>query len=124
MGGKVSGMNSGGGYLATSLTMAVTYLAGTLLHVTGWLSDTWAHITPGQAALLIGLLTYATHNGSKLLKLPFVRRLCQNLVAHAGRASRGGTADGKKELLFFTALTLGLFLAGVGVLALVFHVSP
>ena len=116
-------MNSGG-YLATSLTMAVTYLAGTLWNVTGWLASAWTQITPGQAALIIGLLTYATHNGSKLCKLLPVRRLVGKLGARFEGGLKGATASGKKELLFFTALTVVLFLVGVVVLALVFHVSP
>ncbi|HYY96834.1 MAG TPA: hypothetical protein VE713_20180, partial [Pyrinomonadaceae bacterium] len=101
-----------------------TYLAGTFLSVTNWLSDAWAHITPGQAALIIGLLSYCTHNGSKLCKRLPASRLFKKLVARLGKGLRGGTADGKKELLFFTALTVVLFLAGVCALALVFHVSP
>lgn len=58
-----------GGYLATFTAMTVTYLAGWIFSLTGWLGDAWAHITPGQAALAIGLLTYATHNSPKLFKL-------------------------------------------------------
>lgn len=64
----------GGGILATATTMAVTYLSGSLLEVTGWLASAWQHVTPGQAALLVGLLTYGTHNGSKLFTWWSVRR--------------------------------------------------
>lgn len=51
-----------GGFLATAITMAVTYASGWLLDMSGRLGDAWAHVTPGQAALLIGLLTYLTHH--------------------------------------------------------------
>ncbi|HEX3560377.1 MAG TPA: hypothetical protein VHU19_14310 [Pyrinomonadaceae bacterium] len=113
-----------GGYLATFSAMAVTYVTGMAFSVTGWLGDAWTHLTPGQAALIIGLLTYGTHNGSKLFKLPGVRRLGIKLCARLEGMLRGPEADGKREFLFFTALTLAVFLAGVGVLALIFHVSP
>jgi hypothetical protein len=66
MNGKVEQMN--GGLLATFMAMAFTYASGWLLTATGWLSDAWARVTPGQAALMIGLLTYATHNAPKLCK--------------------------------------------------------
>lgn len=113
-----------GGYFATGKVMLVTYVVGWFFTLTGWLSDAWTHVTPGQAALLLGLLTYGTHHAPKLSRLPFVRRLFNSLSARARAALRGGVTDGKKELLFFTALTVVLFLAGVCALALVFHVSP
>ncbi|HEX8685927.1 MAG TPA: hypothetical protein VF654_05475 [Pyrinomonadaceae bacterium] len=56
---------TGGGLLATAFMMAVTYASGWLLDVSGRLGDAWAHITPGQAAFIIGLLTYCTHHGKE-----------------------------------------------------------
>lgn len=55
----------GGGYLATGISMAVTYSAGWLLTLSGSLGDAWAHVTPGQASLVIGLMVYGTQNGPK-----------------------------------------------------------
>lgn len=57
-----------GGHLVTGLTMAVTYVSGWVVGSTTWLSEAWAHITPGQAAVIIGGLTYLTHNGPKFIK--------------------------------------------------------
>lgn len=57
---------TGGGFLATATATAITYASGSLLEVSGWLGSAWTHVTPGQAALLIGLLTYCTHNGPRL----------------------------------------------------------
>lgn len=56
----------GGGFLATFWAMAITYASGSLLEVSGWVGDAWTRVTPGQAALVIGLLTYGTHNVPKL----------------------------------------------------------
>ena len=64
----------GGGVLATATATAITYASGSLLEVSGWLGSAWAHVTPGQAAIVIGLLTYATHNGPKLARWCFARR--------------------------------------------------
>ena len=61
-------MTPGGGLLATAITMAITYASGSLAAMTGWLGEAWAHVTPGQAALVIGLLTYITHNVPKLAR--------------------------------------------------------
>lgn len=57
-----------GGLLATGITMAVTYAAGWCAELAGVLSYAWAHVTPGQAATVIGLLTYVTHNGPRFGK--------------------------------------------------------
>lgn len=59
----------GGGFLATAFTMGVTYASGRLLDLSGWVGEAWSHVTPGQAALVIGLLTYGTHNGPKAARL-------------------------------------------------------
>jgi hypothetical protein len=58
----------GGGILATLFAMSVTYAAGLLPSVTESLGEVWARVTPGQAALLVGLLTYATHNGPRFVR--------------------------------------------------------
>jgi hypothetical protein len=58
----------GGGFLATLFAMSVTYAAGLLPSVTESLGKVWANVTPGQAALAIGLLTYATHNGPRFIR--------------------------------------------------------
>lgn len=58
----------GGGILATAMTMAITYASGSVVVLSGWLGDAWAHVTPGQAAIVIGLLTYATHNVPRLAR--------------------------------------------------------
>ena len=50
-----------GGSFATATAMAITYAAGWLVALSGWVGEAWARVTPGQAALFIGLLTYATH---------------------------------------------------------------
>ena len=57
-----------GGFLSTFALMAITYASGRLLSLSGQLGDAWAHVTPGQAALVIGLLTYGTHNLPKLYR--------------------------------------------------------
>jgi hypothetical protein len=57
-----------GGFFATAVMMAVTYSSGWLLELSGRLGEAWSHVTPGQAALVIGLLTYLTHNGPKLFR--------------------------------------------------------
>jgi hypothetical protein len=59
--------NMSGGYLATFTVMAVTYVSGLALDASGWLSEAWSHVTPGQAAFVLGLLTYLTAHGPKLL---------------------------------------------------------
>lgn len=74
-----------GGHLATGVTMLVTYLAGWLAALSGRISEVWTHVTPGQAALVIGLLTYATHNGPKL-----VRFIARRRPRRRGRAGKGG----------------------------------
>jgi hypothetical protein len=61
-------MHSGGGLIATFITMAVTYVAGLLVDFGSRLGEVWAHVTPGQAALAIGLLTYVTHNGPRFYR--------------------------------------------------------
>lgn len=58
----------GGGILATLFAMGVTYTAGLLSSVTSSLGEVWAHVTPGQAALVVGLLTYVTHNGPRFVR--------------------------------------------------------
>jgi hypothetical protein len=58
----------GGGILETLFAMAVTYSAGLLSSVTSSLGEVWAHVTPGQAALVVGLLTYFTHNGPRFVR--------------------------------------------------------
>lgn len=57
-----------GGYLATAITMFVTYASGWLLDLSGWVGQAWANVTPGQAALVVGLLTFFTHNAPKLFR--------------------------------------------------------
>lgn len=69
---------TGGGFFVTATAVAVTYASGWLLEVSGWLGSAWTHVTPGQAALLIGLLTYGTHNGPKF---------CAWLRARLGRGN-------------------------------------
>jgi hypothetical protein len=112
----------GGGLLATIRAMSVTYLAGWALSLTGWLSDAWAHVTPGQAAILIGLLHYATHHAPKFLRRAGVRGLCDRLAARLGPRNWARAPDGKKELLGFAAVTVAAYILGVCALALAFHV--
>ena len=57
-----------GGYLATASAMVITYLSGWLFAASDVASKVWERITPGQAALLIGLLTYATHNAPRFAR--------------------------------------------------------
>lgn len=64
----------GGGISATLCAMVITYAAGLLTSVSGALGEAWTHVTPGQAALAIGLLTYATHNLPKLARWARSRR--------------------------------------------------
>lgn len=74
---------AGGGVFATALMMAVTYASGALLDLTGRLGEAWSHVTPGQAALIVGLLTYATHHG----KEP-ARRICAWVAARTAASLR------------------------------------
>lgn len=58
-------MNTGG-LFATAIMMAITYASGWLVDLSGWVGEAWSHVTPGQAALVVGLLTYGTHNLPKV----------------------------------------------------------
>jgi hypothetical protein len=61
-------MHYTGGFVAAVATMGITYASGLLVKLSGALGEAWAHVTPGQAALFIGLLTYGTHNVPKLFR--------------------------------------------------------
>lgn len=74
-----------GGYLPTAITMFVTYASGWLLALSGWVGEAWAHVTPGQAALVVGLLTFVTHNAPKIFRA--LAGLRRNSV-------RGGQGEG------------------------------
>ena len=98
-----------GSFLATATTMLVTYVSGWLLAVTGWLGDAWAHVTPGQAALVIGILTYVT---------PYLKPVAGKLAAHTARRARGlirKRHDGRKgprhPLVWLSVVTLVALLA-------------
>ena len=109
MDGRVENHMSGG-FLATAITMAVTYASGWLLDVSGRLGDAWTNVTPGQAALVIGLLTYLTHHG----KSP-AANLAARVCAWAWGGGRGWwrrAAGGRDMRLlgWLTAATLVSFL--------------
>lgn len=56
------------GLLATSMMMLVTYFSGTLWGWSDWLNEAWANVTSGQASIIMGVLTYLTCFGGKLVR--------------------------------------------------------
>lgn len=98
-----------GGFLATFITMAVTYASGWLLDMSGRLGDAWTHITPGQAAMIIGLLTYLTHNG-KAPAAKLAARAGSWVCAGFRSWRRAGRVRDMRVLWWLTAATLMAFI--------------